>query len=128
MKNNQTQIKTDPGSFKDPSGGVFFYKNNVYRSVASSSAKFYEKFVESECFNNLVKENLFISSKPVTFKNDPMIAQKYGYEKKYFEHDLIEFLTYPFEWSASMLIDAGIHTLNLQKKLLKIKLLNKISN
>jgi SAM-dependent methyltransferase len=51
--------------------------------------------------------------------HDSTIVEKFGYQKKYFEHDPIEFLTYPSEWSASMLIDAGIHTLDLQERLLE---------
>lgn len=119
MKKNQSQIKNDPGSFKDPAGGVFFYKKKVYRSVSEDSAKFYQDFVSSDLFNELVSEKLFVSSNRVELDNDSTIVEKYGCKKEYFEHDLIEFLSYPFEWSHSMLIDAGIHTLDLQERLLR---------
>ncbi len=112
------QIKNDPGSFKDPAGGVFFYNKKVYRSVAGDSAEFYQKLVGSDFFNELVSKKLFIPSRRVELCHDPIIMEKYGSQRSYFEHDLIELLTYPFEWSASMLIDAGIHTIDLQEKLL----------
>jgi len=119
MKKIQVQVKDDPGSYKDPSGGVFFYKNKVFRSVLGDSAKFYQDFVSSKLFHELVNRKLFIPSRSVDLSRDSIIIEKYGSQRKYFEHDFIEFLTYPFEWSASMLIDAGIHTLDLQARLLR---------
>jgi SAM-dependent methyltransferase len=119
MKKNRPKIKIDPGSFKDPDGGVFFYKNKVYRSVAGDCAKFYQNFVNSDFFKELVGKKIFIPSRLVELKHDSIVVEKFGHQKKFFEHNLLEFLTYPFEWSASMLIDAGIHTLDLQKKLLR---------
>jgi ribosomal protein L11 methylase PrmA len=119
MKKNKLRIEIDPGSFKDPAGGVFFYKNGVYRSVTCDSAKFYQNFVNSEFFNELVSKKYFVPSKQVELNSDSTITQKFGFRKKYFEHDLIEFLSYPYEWADSMLIDAGIHTLDLQEKLLQ---------
>jgi SAM-dependent methyltransferase len=122
MQNNQVQIINDPGSFKDPSGGVFYYNQKVYRSVVNDSAEFYQNFVDSEFFRELIDNELFVPSKSVDLYHDLKITEKFNGRRKYFEHERIEFISYPFEWSASMLIDAGIHTLDLQAKLLREKL------
>jgi 2-polyprenyl-3-methyl-5-hydroxy-6-metoxy-1,4-benzoquinol methylase len=111
-------MRSDPGSFRDPAGGVFFFKEKVYRSVFQHSAKFYHDFIESDFYRTLVDDNLIVDSKSVDLSNYSEIRNKFGEKRKYFEHDRIEFLSYPFEWTISMLVDAGLHTLELQERLL----------
>jgi SAM-dependent methyltransferase len=113
------RIKTDPGSFKDPAGGVFYYADKVYRSVTYEFGQFYQGLVQSDFFQELIRSKYFIPTWPVDLSHDLFLTEKFGSETIYFEHEPIEFLTFPYEWPASMIVDAGILTLDLQTMLLQ---------
>jgi hypothetical protein len=115
----QTTIKNDPGSIKDPSGCVFSYGDKVCRVIHGVESNFYSELVGSDFFKNLVHSGYFIPTQPVNLNRDPAIIKKFGDKAVFFEHELINRLSYSYEWSVSMLIDAAEHTLKLQELLLE---------
>jgi len=117
MTNNQ-RIKRDLGSFKDPAGGVFYYGDKVCRWVSKDNSQFFIDLVKSAFFQDLMRSEHFVSTRPINLRNDSSIIEKYGIEKTFFEHETIDFLTFPYEWPSSMFIDAAFHTIDLQCMLL----------
>ena len=116
---NQMLMKSDPGSFKDPAGGVFYYGDRVCRVICGANRRFYSDLVGSDFFKNLMRAGYIISTWPVDLSHDSYLAEIYGNDTVYFEHEPIGWLSFPYEWSASMLIDAATRTLDLQGHLLE---------
>ena len=59
---------------------------------------------------------------PTTFVDEPSLRkvlqeENVGFES-FLEHEVLHTISYPYEWTVSMLADAGIHTLDLQISLL----------
>ena len=99
------QISFEDGSFRDPSGSVFYKDNKVYRLVNKSYKKEFDLFISSGLKKSLEKKHLLISSKILS--DELLETQK------------IPFISYPYEWSFSQLKDAALLTLEIQKEALK---------
>ncbi len=110
----------DGGSFRDPSGYVFHRSGAIYRALSETA---YSDFIELErsgLLAELQKSQLVVGTRLV---DDPALAatlaaENPGYQH-FIEHDRISPITYPYEWTISMLGDAGVHTLAVQRALLK---------
>ena len=98
--------KPDPGSFRDPRSRVFLTGNRVIRAVAASESdlsdllatQFVVKGIES---GDIVQSQLIRDV-------DGMEAQQFGIEwHSLVEHERLPVISYPFEWSRSMLADAA---------------------
>lgn len=116
---NATQITSEPGSFKDPIGGVFYYKDQVFRWIGDDTGRFYQNLVESSFFQELIRSELFIPTSRFDLSKDDNVVNTYGPHAVYFKHEKIEQISFPYEWPISMIVDAALHTLNLQQILLK---------
>ncbi len=115
-------IRNEPGSYKDPRGGVFYHHGKVCRWIADDADRFYRDLVAGPLFKKLVEAHLFVPTSPIEFNADDDVQKRFGPKAVFFEHRRIEFLSYPYEWSASMLVEAALLTLDLQERLLADRL------
>ena len=58
---NLNGISFDPGSFKDPYGGVLFYNNRVFRYFTASGAATFRAVTASGLLDTLVQKDAGIS-------------------------------------------------------------------
>ncbi len=104
----QNNIVYEQGSFRDPAGTVFFSDGAVYRTISPNVLPEIEKLFNSIFFQNLINSGKVIKSNLV--KNTFDVCGKF-----ILHHDKIPFVSYPYEWSFSMLKDAALLTLNILK-------------
>ncbi len=86
-------------SLVDECGRVFFWKERVFRAIRAAAVPDVRRLLESGLIEQLVGEGLF----PATRVTDLRVP---GYELV-LEHDRVGQITYPFEWSFSMLKEAA---------------------
>ncbi len=103
-----TDFSWDLGSFRDPAGGVFFSNGSVFRSMSEEVREEVNKLFDSYFFQKLMGAGDVIQSHLI--KNTFDIPGE-----TIIQHENIPFISYPFEWSFSMLKDAALSTLNLLK-------------
>ena len=111
------------GSFRDPSGFVFQHGGRIFRALDAPSAGLIRTLVADGHLARWIREGLVVDTR---FVEDPALqaeldAAHPGFAA-FLEHDRIDPITYPYEWSTSMLADAGRLTLRLQGELLKLGL------
>lgn len=97
-------------SFRDPSGFVFWNDGILSRKVNHCYKEQYQHLMSSGLYDILVKKKLLVSHKEVknsAFLNDDVVAV--------LQPDVIQFISYPYEWSFSQLKDAALLTLEIQK-------------
>lgn len=96
-------------SFRDPDGYVFEHKSEFYRAVYESYKTPYEHFISSGLCQILVKKGFLLPFDE--------IEDKLGFFEFYkiLKPKQIKFISYPYEWSFSMLKDAAILTLTIQQ-------------
>ena len=107
-------------SFRDPSGYVFHRHGRVFRAIDDCTHSVLKRLIDQGIISRLVDDQLLIDTVPVT---DPQLHQKLTIEnsgyRHFLEHKLITPITYPYEWTVSMLADAGLLTIDLQIRILE---------
>ncbi len=108
------------GSFRDPSGYVFRHDERVYRAIDRRCHEVLGDLSGRGVLDRLMAEGSIV---PTWFIEKPdararLAAENPGYTY-FLGHRPIEPITYPYEWSVSMLADAAVHTLELQLRLLE---------
>ena len=105
---------SEPGSFRDPSGFVFFSDGVLYRQVNQSFGPEYRHFVESGLYAELTGAKLLVSHEEVDLRvaegPDAFVVIR---------PERIPFISYPYEWCFSQLKAAALLTLDLQGRALR---------
>lgn len=107
----------DEGSFRDPSGYLFFQGNEVIRSINPSGAAQFDAVSASGLLEDLAKQGLLI---PTALENasPERLAQFAGprgeLPVRLMRHPRVPFISYPYEWTFAQLRDAALAHLDLQ--------------
>jgi hypothetical protein len=99
-----------PSSFRDPSGFLFTRAGVLYRQVNEVHRTDYEAMFESGLYEALVAERALIRHQEVP---PGSVGAEGAY--KVLEPELVDFISYPYEWSFGQLKDAALATLRIQK-------------
>ena len=102
------------GSFRDPSGFLFYQEGVVYRQINITYKENYDYLMQSGLYESLANRALLIPHEEVHLE----LAQ-HDNVYKIIKPELIPFISYPYEWSFSQLKDAALLTLQIQKKSLE---------
>lgn len=109
----------DQGSFRDPSGYVFFQGNDVFRSVNRSADAYFKVVLESRVINDLVETGLLLPTEvdPVDAGDlHDFVGARGEIPVRILKHPRIPFISYPYEWTFGQLKDAALAHLDLQIK------------
>lgn len=108
--NEPTELRTDRGSFSDPSGTVFHSGTRVLRTVNPRAVDDYEFARDSGYLARAIGRGWLIESQEV----DRGILDRNGIAASYLlEHPRLPFVSYPYEWTFSALRDAALLHLDL---------------
>lgn len=107
MKNNN-RISS---SYKDPSGFVYTENNEIFRQVNKCYKPDYDLLIQSGLYDSLVQKGLIVSHQEISTDENPENPMY-----KILKPTMIDFVSYPYEWSFSMLKDAALLTLQIQKE------------
>src|SRR5262245_48846570 len=104
------------GSFRDPAGYVFRRDGRIFRAIDSATTRSLTKLEQSGILPRWLESGKIPGTR---FVSDPglkaALASEHAPFESFLEHDPIRDLTFPYEWSVSMIADAGIATLDLQE-------------
>jgi ribosomal protein L11 methylase PrmA len=100
-----------PASFRDPSGFLFKRGGSIYRQVNTAYKENFDYLTTSGLYEALVNEQLLIP-------HDVFHVESADSDKAYkiIRPELVEFISYPYEWCFSQLKDAALTTLRVHKK------------
>lgn len=93
------------GSFRDPSGYVFEKEGILFRRVSATYLPNYLMLHSTNLLSRLVEENLLIPHEELETTGECRLLKP----------ERVPFISYPWEWSFSMLQDAALLTLKIQK-------------
>lgn len=107
-----TAPQLEAGSFRDRTGRVFYYEGRVLRALDPEGLTAWEALDRRKFFPRLVEEGKIVSTHRVEIPVAEL--QRLGSEwVATLEHARIPFISYPYEWSFSMLRDAALLELEL---------------
>lgn len=119
MTTMTSRLAADPGSFRDVENRVYIKGNRVLRGVSQSALAHWTElsaqdfYKKSESRGDVIATRLLPASDPVA-----KAVLKDGWTGV-LEHDRVPFISYPYEWSVSMLRDAALLHLRLIERAVK---------
>jgi SAM-dependent methyltransferase len=117
---NTQSFKKEHGSYKDPSGYVFYFEDKVYRYVNKKCFSFIAEFLKSGLYKELLIKQMIVDTKIINLEKNSLLQEFFPEPvDQVFQHEKIEFISYPYEWSFSMCKDAALLTLRIQEILLR---------
>jgi ribosomal protein L11 methylase PrmA len=102
---------TLPSSFRDPSGFLFRRDGVLYRQVDRSFADHYDFLISSGLYRSLADDGLLIAHEEV----DQSAAASPS-AHRVLRPEVVEFISYPYEWCFGELKDAALATLEIQRR------------
>jgi ribosomal protein L11 methylase PrmA len=104
-----TAVERDGGSFRDPSGFVFWHDGQPYRQIDQRFRAEWDAFQASRLMSRLIDQERLIDFESVglEFAQSPNAYSVIRPES-------IEFISYPYEWTFGELRDAALLTLDTQ--------------
>lgn len=121
MQLQQTSTPTrDAASFRDPNGFVVELDGGIFRAVDESCNNTLRQLHETGLLDQLIDEGIVVSTRQVDDADTlTTLYAAYPQAHAFWQHRRIDPITYPYEWSPAMLAEAGILTLDLQRRLLE---------
>jgi len=106
-----TSIRGDSGSFRDPSGRIYYVGDRVLRTVTEYAAEDFDFVRASGLIERLVADGHLIDTKIVDAN---VLGDEAATARYVIEHPKIPFISYPYEWPFSALRAAALHHLDIQ--------------
>jgi ribosomal protein L11 methylase PrmA len=103
-----------PGSFRDPSGFLFFQEETLYRQVNKSYQNHFQKLLDSGLYQKLVEQGWLIPHEDAGLE-----LARSEEAARIIKPRRLPFISYPYEWCFSQLKQAALLTLNIQKTALE---------
>jgi hypothetical protein len=103
-------VSVHPASFRDPSGFLFKRDGTLYRQVNSVYALHYDHLMSGGLYAHLIESGLLVDHKEV---QEPLPDPTVGH--RLIRPRVIQFVSYPYEWSFSQFRDAALTTLRIQR-------------
>jgi SAM-dependent methyltransferase len=97
------------GSFRDPAGFVFRRDAALYRQVNPRFAQHYDQLMTSGLYETLTGAGLLVRHEEVD------VAPHAGDAHRVLRPEIIDFISYPYEWCPGQLRDAALATLRAQQ-------------
>lgn len=107
------------GSFRDPHSAVFTVENKVYRGLSERASKIFSALQATQFFAEAIEDGQLIGTRPAQISSETAPNPRGQEWTSVVEHDRLELITYPYEWSFTMLQDAALCHLKLLRSGLK---------
>lgn len=98
-------------SFRDPSGFMFVHEGVLYRQVNELYRQNYDMLMSSGLYHALTTQGMMVPHEEVADLSLAQTAEVY----KILRPQVIDFISYPYEWCFSQLKDAALLTLHIQR-------------
>jgi len=103
------RLKADPGSFRDPAGGVILDGDErVFRYFTSDAAPQFDALMQSGLLDTLSSSGAAVETRTVAADDEAAVRQVVPDAKLVVEHTRIPFVSYAYEWPFEMLRAAAI--------------------
>jgi hypothetical protein len=105
-----SQLGTEPASFRDPASTVFYVDGRVLRGLSDEAAKDFESLRGTDFFARRVAEGSIVATDEA---DTALLGDHAARWPLVLEHERVPFVSYPYEWTFSMLREAALLHLDL---------------
>ncbi|MBU1694980.1 MAG: class I SAM-dependent methyltransferase [Verrucomicrobia bacterium] len=116
--------RADGGSYRDPDSFVFYHGGRVCRAVSPELWPALEAAWQGGVIETLIRDGVLIGSElvPEGSEDHEAFSRHFPGMARFVLHQRVPSVSYPYEWSFSMLADAALLHLTIQEALLKADL------
>jgi len=110
----KAELVAESGSFRDPSGRVYELGGRIIRGIDGATAEDFEKLSREKFFIRGMEKGGIIPSTQIV--SEEFSGEDFSGNVSwagFLEHEKIPFISYPYEWSFSMLRDAALLQLGI---------------
>ena len=120
-----TGAKAEPGSFRDFDSRVLLSGDRILRALSPAGLEDFEALERSDLFAEGQSSGAIVNTGRAAGVELPPGAEPGAGVAAVLEHERIPFVSWPYEWSFSMLKDAALSQLELMKRALAEQLILK---
>jgi hypothetical protein len=103
-------LDRDPGSYRDRNSAVFYHNGEIFRGVSARALANWKRLTATRFFADFTARGSIVPTELVSEPDWENLDQPWAAVLK---HDLIPFVSYPYEWTFGMLKDAALLHLEL---------------
>jgi len=111
--NTPQQHQPESGSFRDREGRVYLHGQRVFRGLSDTALGHHRTLVETPFYRSFSESGQLVQTWEIAPADNPLPADVQGQWAGFLEHQRIPVVSYPYEWSFSMLKDAALLTLDV---------------
>lgn len=106
----------DSGSFRDPNGRVYVHEGKIFRGLSAAALTNFQALQQTRFYKEFSESGELINSEEILA---PDWAAGQTEWTGWLQHQVVPFISYPYEWTFSMLRDAAQLQLRLQEAALQ---------
>ena len=106
-------VLAESGSFRDRDGRIYYVDNRVIRGISASAAENFETLQATGFYKKFLDRGQLVGSTLLDHDAVPLPASVKQEWSGFLEHDRVPVISYPYEWTFSMLQDAALLQLDL---------------
>ena len=114
MTNSMAEVNA--GSFRDRDGRVYHFENRVFRGLSEPALETYRKLQEKPFYKKLVETGKVIGTREIGAEENPLPDDLKAQWAGFLEHNPVPVISYPYEWTFSMLKAAASLQLHLVER------------
>ena len=115
---SKPSASVNAGSFRDRDGRVYHYQDRVFRGLSESALKNFRSLQEKPFYQKLVEAGKVIATRALSAEENPLPDELQSQWAGFLEHDRVAVISYPYEWTFSMLKAAASLQLHLVERAL----------
>jgi len=114
MSNSKAVVNT--GSFRDRDGRVYHFQERVFRGLSEAALENFRLLQEKSFYTKLAEAGKVIGSREIPNEQNPLPGDVKAQWAGFLEHDRVPVISYPYEWTFSMLKAAASLQLHLVER------------
>ena len=107
-----SDLELEPASFRDPASTVAYLDGRVLRGLTKEGAADFDTLAAAPFFDKAMDDGKLVRTTQVPVEDLPQSVRGDAWVRA-LEHERIPFVSYPYEWTFSMLKDAALVHLDL---------------
>jgi len=100
---NNLSAVVNPGSFRDRDGRVYHYQQRIFRGLSAVALESYRQLREKPFYKKLAESGKVIGTRELEAEDNPLPDELKAQWAGFLEHDPVPVISYPYEWTFSML-------------------------
>ena len=114
MSNSKARVNA--GSFRDRDGRVYQYQGRIFRGLSEAALQCFRQLQEKPFYTKLLESGKVVGSRELAAQENPLPDDLRQQWAGFLEHDPVTVISYPYEWTFSMLKAAASLQLHLVER------------